>query len=153
MKDKEKIEEKQRWLDQATAAYCEAHLNNEYRDLCQKLIGKMARKRDVPFMSGKLETWAASIVYAIGQINFLFDKSSEPYATADDICSYFGVNKNTVSGKAREIREMFKMRNWDKEFGTEEMKNRDPFRDMVMVNGLIVPKSALPSDILKMLDD
>jgi hypothetical protein len=152
LKDKELIEEKRLWLVRATAGYCGACLDDEYRSLCEKLIGKMARKRNVPFMSGNLEIWAASIIYAIGQINFLFDKDSEPRTTADDICDYFSVKKNTVSNKAREIREMFKMRNWDKEFGTEEMKNRDPFKDMVMLNGLIVPKSALPSEIRKMLE-
>ena len=33
-------------------------------------------------MSGKLEIWAAGIIHAIGIVKFLFDKSSEPYASA-----------------------------------------------------------------------
>jgi hypothetical protein len=152
VKDKTAIEEKRRWLVEATASYCQEDLDEEYQRLCEKLIDKMARKRVVPFMSGKLEIWAAAVVYAIGQINFLFDKSFQPYATADDICDYFGVKKSTVSNKAKEIREMFRMRNWDKEFGTEEMKQHDPFKDMVMIDGMIVPKSMLPPEIRKILE-
>ena len=153
MKDKELIEERRRWLLKATADYCQDDLNDEYRSLCEKLIDKMARKRNVPFLSGKMEIWAAAVVYAIGQINFLFDRASEPYATADDICDYFGVKKNTVSNKAREIREMFKLRNWDKEFSTAEVGQRDPYRDMVMLNGFIVPKSLLPPEMRELLED
>lgn len=40
---------------------------------------KLGRKREVPFQRGKIEIWAAAVVYAIGSPNFLFDKSFEPY--------------------------------------------------------------------------
>lgn len=151
MKDKELIESKQLWLLEATASYCQDQLNEEYKCLCEKLINKMARKRTVPFLNGKLEIWAASVVYAIGQINFLFDKSFEPYASADDICDYFGVKKSTITNKAKEIRDMFKMHNWDAEFGTEDMKRSDPFGNMVMVNGIPIPKHMLPPEIQELL--
>ena len=153
MKDKELVEETRRWLVEATAGYCRDHLNDEYQSLCEKLIDKMARKRTAPFLSGKMQIWAAAVVYAIGQINFLFDRASEPYATADGICDYFGVKKNTVSNKAREIRDTFKMHNWDKEFSTAAVGQRDPFRDMVMVNGFIVPKSMLRPEMPELLED
>lgn len=55
LRDKEVIEEKRRWLTEATAGYCQDQLNDEYRDLCEKLIDKMVRKRTVPFLSGKME--------------------------------------------------------------------------------------------------
>ena len=42
---------------------------------------------------------------------------------------------------------MFKMNYWDKEFSTRQMKNSNPLKDMVMVNGLILPASALPLDV------
>lgn len=72
-------------LIEMTAGFCETHLDVEYKKLCEKLIRKMARKRNVPFLSGRMEIWAAAIVYAIGSINFLFDKSFEPYVSAQDI--------------------------------------------------------------------
>ena len=48
----------------------------------------MGRKREVPFKRGKLEIWAAAVVQAIGSINFLFDKSFEPYITSKQINEY-----------------------------------------------------------------
>lgn len=44
------------------------------------------------------------------------------------------------------------MHNWDKDFSTAEMRRHDPFKDMVMVDGLIVPKSVLPPEIQKLLE-
>jgi hypothetical protein len=80
-------------LIQMTSGFCEKYLDEEYKELCEKLIRKMSRKRVVPFLSGKIEIWAAGVVYALGGINFLFDKNSKPHATPDDICNYFGTSK------------------------------------------------------------
>ena len=90
-----------------TSTYCEEHLDAEYRDLCKKLIKKMARKKIVLFLSGKLEIWAASVIYAIGKINFLSDKNFKPYASQEDIATYFKVSPSIVGQKAKIIREMF----------------------------------------------
>lgn len=42
------------------------------------MIHKMARKRDVPFVTGRIEIWAAAVIHALGTVNFLFDKASQP---------------------------------------------------------------------------
>jgi len=44
---------------------------------------------------------ACSIVYALGQVNFLFDKTQTPNTTADDLCSWFSVAKSTAGNKAK----------------------------------------------------
>lgn len=59
----------------ATDAVCLEHLDEEYADLCRCLVGKLARKRPSPLAQGDVGIWAAGVVYAIGQLNFLFDKS------------------------------------------------------------------------------
>jgi hypothetical protein len=92
----------------------------------------------VPFLSGRLEIWAAAVVYALGQINFLFDKSFEPYVSATDLCNYFGTSQSTTSQKAKIIRDMFKMRYFDDEFSTERMQKENPLNEFVMIDGLIV---------------
>jgi hypothetical protein len=143
MKDITIVEEKTQKLLETTAAFCKEYLDDDYRQLCEKLIGKMARKRNVPFLSGRLEIWAAAIVYALGSINFLFDKSFKPYVTADEICNYFGTTKSTTSQKAKLIQDMFKMGHFDNEFSTSHMKENSPFSNRVMINGLIVDKRQL----------
>lgn len=115
----DKIKEKEKKLIEMTNAFCDAELNSEYKALCEKLVHKLGRKHDVPFKRGKLENWASGIVYAIGQINYLFDKNFEPYATPDDICKYFKTKKSTASNKARDIRQMLNLKTGDKEFSTK----------------------------------
>ena len=145
MSDKTRINEKAHQLISLTTEFCEQHLDDEYEQLCEKLIRKMSRKRNVPYLSGGIEVWAAGVIYALGQINFLFDRSFEPYATPDDICDYFGTNKSTTSKKAKFIRDMFKMRYWNDEFSTEQNKKDTPFDKSIMINGLIVPTDILES--------
>jgi hypothetical protein len=58
--------------------------------LCEKLIKKMGNFDPPPYISGKIEIWASSIVHTIGNINFLFDKSFEPYIIAKEIHDFFG---------------------------------------------------------------
>jgi tetratricopeptide (TPR) repeat protein len=144
---KEEIKDKENQLLMMVKNFTIEHINEEYEELCVNMVKKLGRKHDVPFKRGKLEIWASAVVYAIGQINFLFDKSFEPYLTPDDICNYFNTKKSTVSDKARKIRDMFNMRYYDKEFSTNVMNDNNPFNDMVVSDdGFIIPKSLLYKD-------
>jgi hypothetical protein len=138
MRDKALIEERKQKLSELTAGFCDSHLDEDYKQLCEKLIQKMARKRTVPFLSGRIEIWAAAIVYALGQINFLSDRSFEPYASADDICNYFDTSKSTTSQKAKLIRDMFKLWYFDEEFSTSHVRESNPFSDLVMNDGFLM---------------
>jgi hypothetical protein len=145
MTDKVVVEEKAKKLIEMTSGFSDKYLDEDYKQLCEKLILKMKRKRNVPFASGKLEIWAAAMIYALGRVNFLFDKSFKPYATADDICNYFETSKSTTSQKAKLILDTFKMSYYDEEFSTERMKENNPLAKMAMVNGFIVPKEEIES--------
>jgi hypothetical protein len=151
MNEKNIVEAKAQKLVEMTAGFCKERLDEDYRQLCQKLIEKLSRKRNVPFLSGRIEIWAAAIVYSLGSINFLFDQSFEPYATAEDVCNYFGTSKSTTSQKAKVIRDMFKMGYYDQEFSTAHMKENSPFSNLTMVNGLIVDRRSLPPEIQSFL--
>lgn len=59
------------------------------------------RKRTKPLLTGRTEIWAAAVVYTVGTMNFLFDKSFEPYISSADINNYFGTSSSTVAQKAR----------------------------------------------------
>jgi hypothetical protein len=144
---KEEIKEKEAKLLEITGAFCAQKLDEEYFHLCEKLIKKLGRKRDVPFQRGKLEIWAAAVVYAIGSINFLFDKSFKPYLTSDQISAYFNTRNSTVSNKSREIRDMFNLSYYSPEFSIQRMADSNPFNNMVVVDGFIVPLTTLPDDL------
>ena len=134
-----------------TSAFCAENLDDDYYQLCEKLILKLGRKRDVPFKRGKIEIWAAAVVYAIGSINFLFDESFEPYVTAKQISEYFGTKNSTVSSKARQIKDMFDIEHFSPEFSTQHMTENNPFNNMVMVDGFIVPLSSLPENLQELV--
>ena len=142
--EKEKIIEKQKEIIQLTKSFCSEKLNEEYAALAEKLICKLGRKRNVPFVTGQTQIWAAAVIHALGTINFLFDKSSEPYASVDDINNFFGTKKTTTGSKSKEIRELLKLGYWDSEFSTKGMSNSNPYANLVMVDGFIVPVDSLP---------
>jgi|GEM_PF-1015216 len=85
---------------------CAEKLNGEYKDLCIHTLQKLCRKRSSPMSRGRVSTWAAGIIYAIGSVNFLFDKETEPYLSAADIGEYFGISKSTAANKAAEIKNI-----------------------------------------------
>ena len=139
-----KIKEKEEKLIELTKAFCTEKLDDDYLFLCKKLIKKLGRKHHVPFATGRIEIWAAGIIYALGSINFLFDKSFEPYVTGDEICDYFNVKKSSVSGKSKVIRDLLNLGYYDSEFSTGKMQDNNPFNNMVMLDGFVVPLDKLP---------
>lgn len=144
MKD-EKTKIKQEKIIELVSDFCDEKLNEEYKELSIKLVEKLGRKHDVPFKRGKLEIWASAVIYALGQINFLFDKTFEPYATPDDICNYFNTKKSTVSNKAHDIREMLNMWHYDDEFSTEYLLERRPKSYLDEESGFIIPETFINS--------
>ena len=68
-----------------TDEFCHRHLNDEYRELAQYMAAALCRKRPSPVASGQVRSWACGIIYALGQVNFLSDKSFEPYLTMADL--------------------------------------------------------------------
>ena len=137
-KEKLKIEEIKNQLIALTEDFCSKHLDKEYAELCNKLINKMARKRAIPFLFGKIEIWAAASIQAIGSNNFLFDKNTKPYVSADLICEHFNVSKSTIGQKAKVIREMLRIQHFDPEFSTQAIIKRNPLKRLAMVNGFLV---------------
>lgn len=59
-----------------TDTFCRENLNDEYRDLARAMTAALCRKRPTPLASGQPRTWACGIMYALGQLNFLSDKTT-----------------------------------------------------------------------------
>jgi hypothetical protein len=71
---------------------------------------QMTDMRLSPLERGRADVWAAAIVYALGNVNFLFDKSQVPHLRADELAGLFGISQKTAANKARRIREILKIR-------------------------------------------
>jgi len=84
-------------------AFCEEHLDEELYGYAIELCDMLGRKRKISISRGKKEIWAASIIYVIARLNFLFDPENEFFLSADTICDFFGTKKSTVGNKATQI--------------------------------------------------
>jgi hypothetical protein len=130
-----------------TDQVCAELLDEEYASLARSVIAKLARKRPSPIQSGRASTWAGAVVYALGQINFLFDSATKPYATADDLSAAIGVAKSTLGAKAKQVRDLTKMDHGTAEFLRDDIVDASPFTWFIQVNGLIVDARELPSAV------
>jgi hypothetical protein len=144
--DKHILKDKQQKILDLLKDFCAKKLDEEYFELSERLLKKLGRKRNPPIVSGQPRVWAAAIIHALGSINFLFDKSSDPYVSVDEINSFFELGKSTTGNKSKQIRNLLKLNRWDKEFSTKKMQDSNPFANFVMVDGLIVPVNMLPEE-------
>ena len=142
--DKQQIKEQKQKILDLLRPFCTEKLNEEYFEIAEKLVQKLGRKRNVPFATGQAKIWAAAVIHAIGTINFLFDKSFEPYLSVDDINDYFGTNKSTTGNKSKQVRDLLKLAPWDPEFSTRKMQESNPMHNYVMVDGFMIPLDSIP---------
>ena len=129
-----------------TDAVCRAVLDEEYADLTRRAVAKLARKRPSP-TAGRRATWAAGVVYALGEANFVFDPASEPYVTADELSEAFGVAKSTMGSKARQVRDLLRISPFSPEFQRADVAAQNPLMWIIEVNGLAVDARHVPVDI------
>jgi Domain of unknown function (DUF6398) len=130
-----------------TDEVCAKLLDAEYTALARQVVAKLARKRPSPLLSGRRATWAAGVVYALGQVNFLFDPSREPYRTADELGDAFGVAKTTMGSKAKQVRDMLKMDYITPEFVRADVAGDNPAVWFIEVDGLVIDARSLSLDI------
>lgn len=131
-------------LIDVTDALCLEHLDEEYADLCRRMVGKLARKRPTPLSRGDLGIWASGVIYAVGQVNFLFDSHQALHLSADELSRLLGVKKTTMSNKAKLIRDTLGVRPFDAEFSRQEMIEKNPLTWMLEVDGLVIDARQLP---------
>lgn len=130
-----------------TDRVCSAILDEEYADLARRAVAKLARKRPSPLSGGRRATWAAGVLYALGQVNFLFDPASEPHATAEQLSQAAGVAKSTMSGKAKHVRDLLRIGHFSPEFQRADVVARNPLVWMIEVNGLVVDARRVPLEM------
>ena len=128
-------------------AFCREHLNAEYEALCRKLAGVLARKRPSPLTRGKPEVWACAIVRVVGWVNFLDDSSQTPHLKLTAIDKAFGVAESTGQGKAKAIRDLLKIRQFDFHWMLRQRVEESPMAWMISVNGFVVDARHLKREV------
>jgi hypothetical protein len=130
-----------------TDHFCRDHLDDEYRELAQRMAAALCRKRTSPVTSGQPRTWACAIIYVLGQINFLSDRSTKPYMTTADLCAAFGVGQSTASAKARVISLALKTHQLDPKWSLQRLLDANPLVWMAEVNGILVDLRHMPREV------
>lgn len=130
-----------------TDVFCRKHLNEEYAQLGRQATAALCRKRPSPLEKGHANAWACGIVYALGFVNFLFDKSQTPYMSAIDLCERFGVSKSTGSAKSKAVREALHMMQLDPRWCLPSKIEDNPLAWMITVDGFIVDVRKMPLTI------
>jgi hypothetical protein len=130
-----------------TDNFCSEHLNQEYADLCRQMTATLCRKRPSPLASGAVEIWASSIVYTVGKVNFLFDKSQKLHIRAERLCELLGASKATVSAKAKRIVTILKIGLFDPRWTLPSKLDKNPVAWLIQVNGFIVDARSMSFEI------
>ena len=130
-----------------TDAFSRDHLTDEYLDLARAMTAALSRKRPSPLASGQPRTWACGIIYALGQLNFLSDKASQPHMTMAEICAAFGVGQSTASAKAKVILTALHTNSMDPTWLLRSNVDRNPLIWLLEVNGVMVDVRDMPHEV------
>lgn len=142
-----KMRDKYETITDITDEFCRQHLNEEYAELARKMAATLSRKRPSPLESGRERSWAAGILYALGRVNFLSDKSREPYMTMSELCERIGVSQANASAKSREIWRRLDLVLLDPDWCLPSMLEDNPLAWMIEVNGLPVDARMMPREV------
>ena len=133
-----------------TDAFCELHLNEEYRQMIRRVVGALARKRPSPLLKGKENVWAAAATHAVGRVNFLDDPTQTPHCKPKLIYEYFGIAESTGQNKSKEIRDALKMGPMSTEWTLPSRLADNPMVWMLQVNGLMMDIRRAPIELQRL---
>jgi len=133
-------------ITRLTDDFCREFLNDEYAQVCRKMTAALCRKRPSPLEQGKPLTWAAGIVYTVGGINFLYDKSQTPYMSPKDLARRLEVGQSTLTAKKQELVRILKLMPFHPEYTLPSRMADNPLVWMVEINGLIMDVRAMPRE-------
>lgn len=130
-----------------TDTACRAHLDEEYGLLTRRLVARVARKRPSPLTRGDARIWAAGAIYAVGQINFLFDCTQTPHMTAKQLAEALGVVQTTMANKAGIINRLLDVGIFELDLTRVAMIEQHPMAWLIEVDGFILDARTLPVEL------
>lgn len=131
-----------------TDAFCESHLNDEYKTVCREMVAAVCQ-RGSPVLRGKATGWASGIVFSVGWINFLGDPDQSLRMTGKQIAQGFGVSEATLMARSREIRKGLDIIRFDPMWTIPSRLDDNPLLWMIEVDGLIVDVRHAPYEFQK----
>ncbi len=126
-------------------AFCDTHLNDEYKDLCRKMAFVLCLMRS-PVLKGKVEGWAAGIVCTLGRVNFLGAPSQTPHMKQSEIAEGFGVSPATTYSRMKIIWNRLDLIQLHHDWCLPSLLDKNPLVWMLEVNGLLMDIRLAPRE-------
>jgi hypothetical protein len=126
--------------------FCDAHLNDEYKNVCQRITEDLCEEGS-PILKGKASSWAGGIIWTAGRVNFLSDSDHEPTMKQSDFAKLIGVSPATISAKSREIWDGLDLMQMDPDYTITSMLNENPLVWMIEVDGFIIDLRTAPREL------
>ena len=142
--DTQKLKRRQSEMRGLLKKFAAEKLNDDYAEIVDRMLCRLARRPHSVLIEGDCEEWAAAIVHVSGKINFLFDKSSQPYVTVEEINRFFKTNPLVILGRTKQIAAHLNINDSKDEFSISCLQHSSPFLKLVMMNGCLVPVDCLP---------
>jgi hypothetical protein len=130
---------------------CREHLNDDYAELAQEMAAELCLREPSFLQRGRPESWACGIVYALGKVNFLFDRSQTPHLSSGELCELFGVSPATGSSKARAILDQLDSFRLDPRWCLPGILETNPLAWIVEIDGVPVDARWLPLEVQEQL--
>lgn len=124
--------------------YCDEYLNEEYKELCLHALEQLSRKQPSPLSAGQPQLWAAGILYAVGQNNWLFDNRNQLHRTEKELVSPLNVTEDAAASRANEIRRTLQIDTGNSEWILPSALDGIPAMWKVMLEGAIVDARTQP---------
>lgn len=130
-----------------TDEFCLKKLSEEYAELCRLATAALCRKKPSPLQTGAVSTWACGIIYAIGFVNFLFDKTTSPYISGGELASSFNISQSTAGNKSKQVRYLLEMDQLEHRWSLPSRIANSSFAWMIYFNGFIVDVRTMPREV------
>ncbi|MEZ4527389.1 MAG: DUF6398 domain-containing protein [Desulfobacterales bacterium] len=127
--------------------FCKKFLNEEYAQLIRYAAAALCRKRPSPLAKGRADSWACGITHALGMVNFLYDKTHQPFMNASELYEAYGVSRSTGLAKSKAVRDLLKMSQLDLTWCLPSRLDDNPLTWLIMVNGFIVDSRQMPREV------
>lgn len=127
-------------------AFCDAHLNEDYKEICEHMTGSVCRTHLLQSGDSPAD-WAAGIVDAVGLVNHLHDPHQKPHMTSAELAEGFGISQSAMAEKSTIIREKLDLMPLDPDWCLPELLKDNPLVWMLDVDGSMLDIRTAPRDV------
>lgn len=141
----EEFHERFREIVSLTDQFCDRYLTNEFKELSREMAVEICDE-GLPVTRGKPTSWASGIIYSLGRVNFVTDRTTQPHVSSAKMARAFAVSESTMMNKARTIRRRLDFDLMDRDWCVPSLLADNPLAWIIEINGFMIDARDLPRD-------